>query len=223
MSGTLGRPATGDFGAPFHLTSHDNGWDIAIEVAAGGVILAATVRWNDKGADAGFLASLSRRLVGMTLREARDHGVQYACLDAKQGAAAVSGVVLPANHSPTSRAAERALRTTIDSAKPPDPTQWNFEDRGFSPAWSRLPEAERLRRIETLMAAYLESAGHPGALTVTEIDKYDRVFVQFQPEFPLTLKPRMLMQMEHHIRTATGERIELFVSEMKDNNRIRRL
>ena len=49
------------------------------------------------------------------------------------------------------------------------------------------------------------------------------MFVQFGEDFPVAQKPFILMQLERHVRNATNERIELFVSELKDNNRIRRL
>ena len=196
------------------------GWTVVLDLS-GGVITHATLTWNNPAGDTAFLAALCGRLQGMGLREARDHGVQYA-LSPNSGQK-VAGIVLPANYSVTSRAAEQVLRQAIDGVLSPDPAQWNFEDHGLSAAWTHLALDERLRRVDELTAAYLKAAGLSDAVSIVEIDQYDRVFVLFAPEFPVPAKPKALMDLEHHIRAATGERIELFVSEMKDNNRIRRL
>lgn len=200
----------------------DEAWAITLDVANGSIAKAA-ITWQDPAADAAFLATLCRCLVGMSLREARDHGVQYANPTEPGAAKHIQGIVMPMNYSVTSRAAEKALRTAIDQVAPPDPAQWNFEDRGLSAAWRKLPVDERRRRLDELLAAALKSAGSPDAATVESIDQHDRVLLQFAPDFPVKAKPPLLMQLERHIRKATGERFEVFVSEMKDNNRIRRL
>jgi hypothetical protein len=141
----------------------------------------------------------------------------------EKGRKGVPGIAMPVNHSETSRAAEIALRVAIDSAVPPDPNIWNFDDNDLSPAWRARSIAQRRAQVETLITAYLRDAGCADAAIITDIDAYDRVFIQFKADFPAPAKPVTLMQIERHIRRATGERIELFLSDMKDNNRIRRL
>ncbi len=204
------------------MASDGDDWTIKLTVN-NGVISDAAIAWRNPAADKAFLDALARALKGKGLREARDHGVQYAYASLQNGAVPVKGIVIPANYSETSRAAVKALRKAIDEAEQPNPADWNFEDHGLSDAWRKIPTDERSRRLETMIGAYLKESGLANAATVTEIDQYDRVFVQFSDDFPGEKKPSALMQLERYVRGETGERIELFVSELKDNNRIRRL
>ncbi len=201
-----------------------NGWTIELGLESG-AIATASLRWDNEASDAAFLATLSQHLKGMSLREARDHGVQYACaaLIAAGKGARVAGIVIPGNYSETSRAAAKALRAAIDTATPSKPADWNFEDHGISDAWRQISSEERTRQLEALFKEHLQKSNLPGAVLVTDIDQYDRVFIQFDEGFSVAQKPPVLMQLERYVRQATGERIELFVSEMKDSNRIRRL
>lgn len=130
---------------------------------------------------------------------------------------------MPVNYSLTSRGAERALRLAADSAISPDPAVWNFDDSGFSAVWSALSEEERRRRIEALVGEFLGKRGLADAAVIAYIDVHHRVFLEFKRDFPPAEKPALLMQVERHVRSGTGERVELFVAEMKDNNRLRRL
>src|SRR3954471_8323754 len=82
-----------------------DGWIIELALD-NDIITTATLQWNDPSADGVFLAQLGQSLKGMGLRQARDHGVQYAI----GGTAAIPGIIMPANYSPTSRAAVKALR-----------------------------------------------------------------------------------------------------------------
>jgi len=207
---------------PPRLVWRDKGWSVTLEIKSG-VIAAAHVISTDAGADEGFLTALNKAIVGMGLREARDHGVQYAIAAQAGGKPAVSGIVIPANYSPTSRGAALALRAAIDQTVPPSAKDWNFEDHGLSHGWRAIAKDVRSQRLEGLIKEFLQKAGLPEAAVITDIDQYDRVFLQFQDDFPIAQKPPILMQLERHVRQATGERIELFMAEMKDNNRIRRL
>jgi hypothetical protein len=195
-----------------------DGWIIELALD-NDIITTATLQWNDPSADGVFLTKLGQSLKGMGLRQARDHGVQYAI----GGTSAIAGIIMPANYSPTSRAAVKALRTAIDAAIRPNPKDWNFEDHGLSEAWRAISKDERSRRLDGLIGDYLRKHGLADAVTVTDIDQYDRVFLQFHEDFPVAEKPPILMRLERHVREATGERIELFMSEMKDNNKLRRL
>ncbi len=207
-----------------HVSWKGDGWSVSLDLD-GELISKAAVQSDNANADAAFLATLNACLKGMTLRQARDHGVQHACLKfyADGKAVPVKGIVMPRNYSATSRDAAQALRSAIDAVQKPDLENWNFDDNGLSDAWRKLPLETRMARLDGLVAEYLKKAGHPDAAEITEIDEYERVFLLFKPEFPIDAKPPLLMQLERYIRNATAERIELFVSELKDNNRTRRL
>lgn len=209
---------------PDRVTRQGNGWTIDLSLEKG-AIATASIRWDNEASDAVFLKTLSHILKGMSLREARDHGVQHACaaLKAAGKGTKVAGIVIPANYSETSREAVKALRTAIDTATPPKPADWNFEDHGLSDAWRRKSKKQRTQQLETLFKKYLQTSGLSDVVSVANIDEYDRVFILFDEGFSVTQKPSVIMQLERHVRRATGERVELFVSEMKDNNRIRRL
>ncbi len=209
---------------PSRIDWTGEGWSVNINLS-GDLIADAKVSTDEAGFDGVFLGTLNACLKGMTLRQARDHGVQHACLNATAGKKAppVSGIMMPANYSPTSRAAAKALRAAIDGVLPIDLVNWNFDDNGLSEAWRKLPIETRRAKLEALIGEFLKQSGQNDAVIVTDIDVHDRVFMQFKPDFPLDDKPIMLMKLERYVRSATGERIELFMSEMKDNNRIRRL
>jgi hypothetical protein len=200
------------------------GWSVTL-VMIRDEIAEAKVSTDMAAHDVAFLGVLNGCLKGMTLRQARDHGVQHACLKAAadQKALPVNGILMPVNFSPTSRAAAKALRAAIDAVMPVDLVHWNFEDNGLSEAWRKLPLETRRAKLNALIGEFLKQTGQPDAVIVTDIDVHDRVFMQFRSDFPLDSKPVLLMSLERHLRSRTGERIELFMSEMKDNNRIRRL
>lgn len=220
-SATSSKPAVQ---LPSRIAWRDDGWTIDLQLN-NGVIAKADISSTNAETDNAFLRVLEKSLVGMSPRQARDHGVQYVC--AKQEAdgvkSKVAGILMPSNYSAASRSAASALRVAIDQAVAPQPDEWNFEDQGLSEAWRAIPKEDRSRKLEGLIKEFLKKIDLPDAAIVTDIDVYDRVFLQFQEDFPVAQKPPVLMQLEKHVRHATGERIELFVSEMKDNNRIRRL
>jgi hypothetical protein len=206
------------------LDYEKDGWKIHLETS-NALISSALISTSQVGSDPSFVSELNSCLVGMTLRQARDHGVQQACLKhaLARKSLPVQGIVMPANYSPTSKSAAKALRAAIDSVLATDPTAWNFDDNGISEMWRKRPLDERRRSLDGLVSDFLTNRGQAGAVTIVEIDVHDRVFLEFGPDYPINDKPLILMQLERFIRDATRERIELFVSEMKDNNRIRRL
>ena len=81
-----------------------------------------------------------------------------------------------------------------------------------------------MARLNDALARFLSDAGlKEGDLKIVDIDRYQRVSILFGEGLEISKKPKLLFDLEHMMRNETGERIELFVVEMKDLNRIRRL
>ena len=60
-------------------------------------------------------------------------------------------------------------------------------------------------------------------LWLANLEKLRRVVIAFGPRVEHDKKARLLMRLEHRIRQCIGERLELYMEDMKDNNQIRRL
>ena len=221
--GQAAQPAAAGSATKKTISWEGDGWKINL-AATNGVITETSLQWNNPAADKALIDALAKSLKGMSLREARDHGVQYAyAAKANGGAAPVSGIAIPANYSETSRAAVKALRAAIDASEQPNAADWNFEDHGLSDAWRKIPKDVRTQQLTAMLDDCFGKTGQKDSVIITDIDEHDRVFLQFTDDFPIAQKPSALMQLERYVRKATGERIEFFVSELKDNNRIRRL
>lgn len=174
------------------------------------------------------LDAVGEAMIGFTLREATEHAAIYAAnaLTAKGLLRRPAGIGLPKAMGPEMALAEALLRALYRAAPLPPlkPDDWNFEDRGPTPAWVARERKDKVATVRGLLGTFLTGAGvGQDAIAVVDIDKYERIDVRFSEIVPIGVKPKMLMDFERFLRTQTGERLEVFVTEMKDLNRIRRL
>jgi hypothetical protein len=58
---------------------------------------------------------------------------------------------------------------------------------------------------------------------ISRIERGTRVTIAFADGVPYAVKPTLMMMLERRLRKETGIPLELFMEEMKDVNKIRRL
>ncbi|TSA57401.1 MAG: hypothetical protein D4R39_02430 [Methylophilaceae bacterium] len=175
------------------------------------------------------MSSVCKAMVGYSLREATEHSAVYAVK------ALISNGILrrpPGIALPSAMGQELALADILIGKIRQEAWAvgllagdgWNFEDRGLSQQWTGKGGKEKVAEIRAQLKKFLLDRGDSAdSISISEIDRYDRINVHFSETVPISKKPKMLMDFESYIRDCIGERLEVFVTEMKDMNRIRRL
>ena len=84
--------------------------------------------------------------------------------------------------------------------------------------------AEQIARVEEVLGTFLAERGlAPGSLVAVGVETNIRILIAFSDEVGYAEKPALLMDFEHKLRAATGDRLEVFAEEMADENKLRRL
>jgi hypothetical protein len=172
------------------------------------------------------LDRLCQIIVGRPLQEAADHGIIYACAALPDDCAPVEGIRTPQNAGPSFVMAERLIRKIHEQARVH--FMIGHRDNGWyvrpSSAWLQLDEAEQADRIRPIIAAFLRGKGMAeGVIFITRIERGTRITIAFENVVSYMMKPRLMMELEQHIRREAGDPLELFMEEKKDANKIRRL
>jgi hypothetical protein len=192
-----------------------------------GKVLWARHEGSADAREAAILQQVCDAMIGYTIREAAEHSAIYAA-EALARAGVVNrpaGIALPGTMAPELARAEALARLVYkESGERPRPEDWNFEDRGLSAGWAAREKTAKAKEVRALLGEFLSTHRlAPDAFTIVDIDKFERIDVRFSESVPVGEKPKMLMDFERFLRDRTHERLEVFVTEMKDLNRIRRL
>jgi hypothetical protein len=182
-----------------------------------GVTDASTRRALDK---------LCTIVVGRPLQEAGDHGAIYAADALPADRAPVRGIRTPRNAGSDFVLAERLLRQVHASAR----QHFNIGHRenGWylrpSANWLAQDETAQASSIKPIIASFLRTNGlRDGDIFISRIEGGTRVIVGFSEHVIYRMKPKLMMTLEQQLRRETGNPLELFMDEMKDANKIRRL
>jgi hypothetical protein len=171
------------------------------------------------------LETLCAIVVGRPLQEAADHGVIYIAAQSPL-AAKVAGIRTPQNAGPIFAFAQRLIRNVFAAANAQSQVAYQ-ENRWYVSAdanWLAKSEAEQASILKPVVARFLHAKGQSeDDLWISRIERGTRVTVAFGASVHYAAKPRLLMDLERRLRAETGEPLELFMEEMKDANRIRRL
>ncbi|HLH87349.1 MAG TPA: hypothetical protein VKX28_02720 [Xanthobacteraceae bacterium] len=172
------------------------------------------------------LGELCRLIVGRPLQEAADHGAIYAVEALPDLTAAVAGIRSPRNAGPAFALAERLLRKVHAAAR--QQLQIGHRENGWyirPPAdWLAMDEAAQAAAIKPAIADFLALAGFSEEnMWVSRIERGTRVTIAFADDVSYAVKPKLMMLLERRLRESTGNPLELFMDEMKDVNKIRRL
>ena len=163
--------------------------------------------------------------VGYSLRECAEHSAQYVVHDMCRGQKRQPQQGIDSIHmlSPNLERAQSLLRQALHQQS----TQlkdWNFEDRGLSTQWQQKSTAQQKLILDPITQQYLNTRGYPAeTLTLVQIDQYGRLFYEFSADTPVGVKPSLLLGLEHEFQQVLHERLEVFLTEMKDQHKLRRL
>lgn len=172
------------------------------------------------------LDALCALIVGRPLQEAADHGAIYAIEALPEVGAQVSGIRTPRNAGPAFALAERLLRKVHAAAR--QQLQIGHRENGWyvrpTSSWLSMDEAAQAAAIKPIVADFLVGARlGVGAVWISRIERGTRVTIAFADEVSYAVKPKLMMMLEQRLRRETGSPLELFMDEMKDVNKIRRL
>lgn len=172
-----------------------------------------------------ILQIYKKHCIGYSLRECAEHSAIFAVSEVTKASSASpqNGIIGLHQVSPTLKAAQDILRQINRSVQSSE-DGWNFNDRGLSQAWTAQSKERQRSQIERIQNDLLEKLGFGlTALKLEIIDQYGRLFYQFSEQIEAMTKASLLMKLEHELQDKLGERIEVFLTEMKDQNKIRRL
>ena len=172
-----------------------------------------------------ILKTFTKHCIGYSLRESAEHSAIYTVSEALRGTPrnASQGIDSVTMLSPAIAQAQALLRKAYKEHKN-DEDGWNYEDRGLSSAWMAQSKDEQREKILPVQLRYLQQKGHAeDIISLTEIDTYGRLFYEFQEGTPSGIKPALLMGLESFFQETLQERLEVFLTEMKDQHKLRRL
>lgn len=172
------------------------------------------------------LDKLCAIIVGRPLQEAADHGAVYTTAALPEDCAPVNGIRTPRNAGPAFALAERLMRQVHAAAR----EHFNIGHR--ENAWYLRPNADWLSKdepaqavaIKPIIADFLKANGLlDDDIFISRIERGTRVTIAFSENVTYKTKPKLMMSLEQQLRRETGNPLELFMDEMKDANKIRRL
>ncbi len=175
-----------------------------------------------------LLDQLCELIEGLPIQEASDHGVIRLEADLRDGSEQppVPGIITPESAEPALalplelvRDALRAYRERIGYQETA-----NEFDPGPSPEWRSLGDADRRARLDRALADICRENGFaPEGVAVTAIEHDVRIVVDLTGELALGDKQSHMMTLEAGLKDMVDCRIELFLEELTDENKIRRL
>ncbi len=179
-------------------------------------------------AERGVMDTFCALLVGLPIQEAADHaGIHLTerLRDSSQPRPA-RGILTPGNADPIFRRPVRLIRKIHESYQDAsgDHDVENFWNPVFSKDWLKLPLEDQAARLKPLLVEFLsEREQDKDDLYLTDIENGSRVIIAFAEHIGHDEKPSLIMDLERKVRNVTGQRLEFYMAEMKDTNRIRRL
>ena len=192
--------------------------------------IVAEARYLGAGSEAliGVLETFCAAIEALPLREAADHGAIHALERLRGDALArpVMGIVTPRSAGAAFVCCERLVRAILaqHAAATGDGSTANFWSPGLSSAWRSRSDGERIAVLEPIMRKFrAERHLSEDDIWIAAIEKTRRVVTGFGPAVDYREKPGLLMRLEVEMRRVTGDALELFMSETKDSNPIRRL
>jgi len=220
-------PSTG--GRQEQHTGEEAGIELRVTIDAGSTQLTVLEAQYTGAGDplaAEVLDTMCKIIVGRPLQEAADHGAIYAVKALSERAAKVPGILTPRNAGAQFALAERLIRRVHASATGPAQPGPRNNAWHLAPArdWVAKSEAEQADVLKPVIAEFLSQKGLAGGdLWISRIERRIRVTVAFSDAVDYAAKPGLLMELERRLRDVAGNPIELFMEELKDANKIRRL
>jgi hypothetical protein len=182
-----------------------------------GAMDAVTVRVLDR---------LCTIIIGRPLQEAADHGAIYTAAALPEDCVPTSGIRTPSNAGTAFVLAERLIRLVHAAAR--QHFDLGHRENAWyvhpSADWLSKDEASRAEVLKPIIATFLRANKlSEDDIWICQIEKNTRVTIAFSEKVHYAVKPKLMMVLEQKLRRQTGNPLELFMEEMKDANRIRRL
>lgn len=222
--GAAGPVAAGPVAGAVECRGECDGLVLTVWIDPASHLIRAAAHQGARGDAARALAAVTcRTVIGLPVLEAAGHGmirVEFA-LRPEIDRRPVDGVVTPEAADPAFAVGNALLRGVLADYRRQTgfAELYNDFDPGPGPAWMAADEAERRRMIRDALAA--------DGFSVDDIDivaiEYDvRVVVALDGDS--TAEPaRSLVALERSVKNRVDGRLELFLTEVKDSNKIRRL
>jgi len=215
--------------AEMKFTAHENGVELCVVVDSSSnrlLIKTATFSGARNQLESEALNVFCAIVKGRPFQEAADHGAIYTVEALAHRAAKVPGIRSPRNSGPQFALVERLIRSAHSEAR--DHLKIGHRENGWyikaSSDWLAKSDAERIDTIKPLIADFLrEKSLTDDDIWISQIERAIRVTVAFKETVPYNLKPGLMLALEKKLRAITASPIELFMEELKDANKIRRL
>jgi hypothetical protein len=195
---------------------------LAVDPASHAILDASFAGAGDR-IEVGVLESLCRIVDGLPLIEAADHAVIRLEHTLRDGAAPVPGIVTPRAAASAFDRPLALLRDALASYRAATgyAELTSSHDAGPSAAWRALDRDARHRVIGELVADFIAGHGLPAdAFALVGIEFDVRLVFRAAPNLEL---PRLTMALERAIRDDIDERLEVYLEEIRDRNKLRRL
>ena len=175
-----------------------------------------------------ILETLSEIIVGMTVQEASDHAGIYLenRLRDRSEKLPVAGILTPKSADPIFDLPVKLTRDLL--AKYREVTKYNATENRYvrqpSPEWLALSPEEKISRLEKAISEFCADSAIPkSALEIISLDYDIKLTIQFASEVPVAAKPKYMRQLEGALKEKVEAKIQLYMAEKKDLNKIRRL
>lgn len=221
-------PLGADGGTHYSVTIPEATLAVSLGPAPSWTVRAARHAGSRDGSLQRLLDVFCRAVEGLPLREAADHGAIHALERLRQESPsfALRGIVTVHSAGSGFVTCETLIRGVLhehERRSGPVPIQ-NFWNPPLSEAWRRMDTAARLATLKPIVGGFLAAAGlGENDLWLVRIERMARIVVGFGAAVSHNQKPILLRNLESAIRRKTGDRLELYMEEMKDDNTIRRL
>jgi hypothetical protein len=203
---------------------------IALEMRLGSTAQAVVLEARHHGAgdplQAGVLDVFCDVIEGLPLREAADHGTIHALdrLLGDQPTSIVRGILTPRGAGAAFRVCDRLVRKIFALHEPSAKAGANSWNPALSQEWRGKNVDQRGATLDPLIGAF--RATHELATEdfyLVRIEKARRIVMGFGPRIGHERKGPLLRQLERTLRRSTGDQLEIYMDEMKDDNVLRRL
>lgn len=221
--GALSSDAHGDV---FETTV--DGITLTIRVHAGTFIAEAAHRGSESLATTAVLDTFCAELAGMTVQEAAEHGVirlEFR-MRANVRQRPVAGIVLPRNADPVFDLPGRLIRSLAAVYR--ERTGKSFGENNFTRrvdgGWLHLTDDDKIAKLNAVLSERILSLGLAvDDVRVIAVDQQIRVTIAFRESVAVQKKPRFIRDFEHVLHETLEPSLQVFMSDVKDGNVLRRL
>lgn len=177
----------------------------------------------------GCLDLFCRLAIGRPIRDVLDHGAERTEFGLRKNRAKrpVAGIVLPNNAHPVFgelQATLAALRSQCQAFEESWSQAYNEYDSGAGPTWNALSDEARSDKINALLLDFkARHADQVEALSLVRLLGGVRVHASLLSSATSEQKAVLVSRLEEELRDHLEPRLELFLEQKKDQNKLRRL